>query len=105
MALQLGDTAPDFTAETTEGPLSFHQWLGDSWGVLFSHPKDFTPVCTTELGHRAQLGGAHGREVLGMREEDAPRIAQPLVEADRAFGRLCGEVGGCLLYTSPSPRD
>jgi thioredoxin-dependent peroxiredoxin len=55
MALQLGDTAPDFTAETTEGPISFHQWLGDSWGVLFSHPKDFTPICTTELGSMAQL--------------------------------------------------
>ena len=55
MALQLGDTAPDFTAETTEGPISFHHWLGDSWGVLFSHPKDFTPICTTELGSMAQL--------------------------------------------------
>lgn len=55
MALRLGDTAPDFTAETTEGQLSFHDWLGDSWGVLFSHPKDFTPVCTTELGEAARL--------------------------------------------------
>jgi len=54
MALQLGDTAPDFTAETTEGPLSLHEYLGNSWGILFSHPADFTPVCTTELGEFAR---------------------------------------------------
>jgi alkyl hydroperoxide reductase subunit AhpC len=55
MALTIGDTAPDFEAETSEGPVSFHEWLGDSWGVLFSHPRDFTPVCTTELGYMASI--------------------------------------------------
>ena len=55
MALRLGDTAPDFEAETTEGKVRFHEWLGDGWGILFSHPKDYTPVCTTELGYMANI--------------------------------------------------
>jgi thioredoxin-dependent peroxiredoxin len=69
MALQLGDVAPDFEAETTEGKLRFHQWIGDGWAVLFSHPKDFTPVCTTELGEVAKLKGEfekRGVKVIGL---------------------------------------
>jgi len=69
MSLRINDVAPDFTAETTQGPIHFHEWIGDNWAVLFSHPKDFTPVCTTELGAVASLENqfsARGAKVIGL---------------------------------------
>lgn len=73
MAIRLGDVAPDFTAETTEGTITFHEWLGDSWGILFSHPKDFTPVCTTELGAFAARKGDFDKrntKIIGVSVDD-----------------------------------
>jgi alkyl hydroperoxide reductase subunit AhpC len=79
MALQLNDTAPDFEADTTEGRISFHDWIGDSWTVLFSHPKDFTPVCTTELGYMANIKpefDRRGVKVIGLSVDPLDRHAE-----------------------------
>ncbi|MDQ6776632.1 MAG: peroxiredoxin [Actinomycetota bacterium] len=79
MALKLGDTAPDFEADTTEGRINFHDWIGDSWAVLFSHPKDFTPVCTTELGYMASINPefeSRGVKVVGLSVDPLDRHEQ-----------------------------
>ncbi len=117
MALQLGDVAPDFEADTTQGRIKFHEWLGDSWGVLFSHPKDFTPVCTTELGYMARIEPEfekRGVKIIGLSVDPAdkheewandieetqgarpeyPLIGDPTFEISKAYGMLAADVSG-----------
>jgi thioredoxin-dependent peroxiredoxin len=117
MALQLGDTAPDFEAETTEGKIRFHDWLGDQWAVLFSHPKDFTPVCTTELGYMAKIKpefDRRGVKIIGLSVDpidkhtgwaadieetqgaapNYPIIADSDFQVAKAYGMLGADVSG-----------
>ncbi len=125
MTLAIGDTAPDFEARTTEGPMRFHDWLGDSWGVLFSHPKDFTPVCTTELGYMARVKpefDRRGVKIIGLSVDStadhkrwATDIAEtqgtapnyPMVGDDdfavaKAYGMLPAATSGDAASRSPA---
>ncbi len=89
MALQLGDTAPDFEAQTTDGPISFHDWIGDSWAVLFSHPKDFTPICTTELGYMASIKpefDRRGVKVIGLSVDSLERHSDWATDIEETQG-------------------
>ncbi len=89
MALQLGDTAPDFEAETTEGTIHFHDWLGDSWAVLFSHPRDFTPVCTTELGYMAHIKpefDTRGVKIIGLSVDPVENHAKWAADIEETQG-------------------
>jgi alkyl hydroperoxide reductase subunit AhpC len=92
MSIRLGDVAPNFSASTTEGPIDFHQWLGNSWGVLFSHPADYTPVCTTELGAVAKIKGEF--EKRGVK---AIAVSVDSLESHRGWMKDINETQSCLM--------
>jgi thioredoxin-dependent peroxiredoxin len=123
--LTIGDTAPDFEAQTTEGPIRFHDWIGDSWAILFSHPRDFTPVCTTELGYMAKIQpdfesrnvkiiglsvdpmDNHERWLSDIEETQGTRPNYPIIsdadfEVSKLYGMLPGDVEGEATERTPA---
>jgi len=125
MSLQIGDTAPDFEAESTEGKIRFHDWIDDSWAVLFSHPKDFTPVCTTELGYMAKIKPEFDRrdtKIIGLSVDPTDRhtewakdieetqgtapnypiIADSDFQVSKLYGMLTSDVAGDPLLRTPA---
>jgi alkyl hydroperoxide reductase subunit AhpC len=125
MTLTLGDTAPDFTAQTTEGEIRFHEWIGDSWAVLFSHPRDFTPVCTTELGYMARIKAEFDRrntKIIGLSVDPVenhgkwsrdieetqghapnyPMIGDADFSVSKLYGMLPGDVDGDPTARTPA---
>lgn len=92
MALRLGDTAPDFSAETTEGSINWHEWIGDGWGILFSHPADYTPVCTTELGMAAKL-----KDEFTARNTKIAAVSVDPLEDHKGWSKDIDETQGCTM--------